>query len=129
VGEDESFFTADTPVGIYIDDVYIARQTGAMFDLFDIERLEVLRGPQGTLYGRNTSAGAVKLISKKPTLGEYQGQAELTIGSYDRFDARATGNVPLGEKAALQGAVLVRTRDGYTRNAFDGGFVNDQDVK
>ncbi|MGD9599104.1 MAG: TonB-dependent receptor [Steroidobacteraceae bacterium] len=129
VGEDESFFTADTPVGIYVDDVYIARQTGAMFDLFDIERLEVLRGPQGTLYGRNTSAGAVKLVSKKPTLGEYQGQAELTIGSYDRFDVRATGNLPLGDKAALQGAVLMRTRDGYTRNAFDGGFVNDQDVK
>jgi iron complex outermembrane receptor protein len=129
VGEDESFFTADTPVGIYVDDVYIARQTGAMFDLFDIERLEVLRGPQGTLYGRNTSAGAVKLVSKKPKLGEYQGLAELTVGNYDRFDVRATGNMPLGDKAALQGAVLMRTRDGYTRNAFDGKFVNDQDVK
>ncbi|GMU68848.1 MAG: hypothetical protein AMXMBFR37_11800 [Steroidobacteraceae bacterium] len=129
VGEDESFFTADTPVGIYIDDVYIARQTGAMFDLFDIERMEVLRGPQGTLYGRNTSAGAVKLVSKKPTLGEYQGLAELTIGSYDRFDVRATGNLPIGDTVALQGAVLARTRDGYTRNAYDGKFVNDQDVK
>ncbi len=129
VGEDESFFTADTPVGIYVDDVYIARQTGAMFDLFDIERLEVLRGPQGTLYGRNTSAGAVKLVSKKPTLGEYLGQAELTVGSYDRLDVRATGNMPIGDKVALQGAVLMRTRDGYTRNAFDGKFVNDQDVK
>ncbi|MGE0583134.1 MAG: TonB-dependent receptor [Steroidobacteraceae bacterium] len=129
VGEDESFFTADTPVGIYIDDVYIARQTGAMFDLFDIERLEVLRGPQGTLYGRNTSSGAVKLVSKQPTLGEYLGQAELTVGNFDRVDVRATGNLPLGEKAALQGAVLMRTRDGYTRNAFDDKFVNDQDVK
>ncbi|MCW5573959.1 MAG: TonB-dependent receptor [Steroidobacteraceae bacterium] len=129
VGEDESFFTADTPVGIYIDDVYIARQTGAMFDLFDIERMEVLRGPQGTLYGRNTSAGAVKLVSKKPTLGEYHGLAELTVGSYDRFDVRATGNLPIGETVALQGAVLARTRDGYTRNAYDGKFVNDQDVK
>ena len=129
VGEDESFFTADTPVGIYVDDVYIARQTGAMFDLFDIERLEVLRGPQGTLYGRNTSAGAVKLVSRKPTLGEYQGQAELTIGSFDRVDVRATGNMPLGDTVALQGALLMRTRDGYTRNAFDGKDVNDQDVK
>ena len=128
VGEDESFFTADTPVGVYVDDVYIARQTGAMFDLFDIERLEVLRGPQGTLYGRNTSAGAVKLVSKKPTLGEYQGLAELTVGNYDRFDVRATGNLPIGDKAALQGAVLMRTHDGYTRNAFNGQFVNDQDV-
>ncbi|MEZ5475768.1 MAG: TonB-dependent receptor [Steroidobacteraceae bacterium] len=129
VGEDESFFTADTPVGIYIDDVYIARQTGAMFDLFDIERLETLRGPQGTLYGRNTSAGAVKLISKKPDLGEYRGQAELTIGSYHRLDVRATGNIPIGETIALQGAVIMRTRDGYTRNAFDGKKVNDKDVK
>ncbi len=129
VGEDESFFTADTPVGIYVDDVYIARQTGAMFDLFDIERLEVLRGPQGTLYGRNTSAGAVKLVSKKPVLGEYRGMAELTVGNYERFDLRATGNVPLGDKAALQGAVLMRTHDGYTRNAFNGEAVNDQDVK
>ena len=111
-----------------MDDVYIARQTGAMFDLFDIERLEVLRGPQGTLYGRNTSAGAVKLVSKKPTLGEYQGLAELTVGNYDRFDVRATGNLPIGDKAALQGAVLMRTHDGYTRNAFNGQFVNDQDV-
>lgn len=129
IGESESFFTADTPVGIYIDDVYIARQTGALFDLFDIQRLEVLRGPQGTLYGRNTSAGAVKLISKKPTLGQYRGQAELTVGSYSRFDVRATGNMPIGDTVALQGAVMMRTRDGYTRNAFDGKFVNDQDVK
>jgi len=129
VGEDESFFTADTPVGIYIDDVYIARQTGAMFDLFDVERLEVLRGPQGTLYGRNTSAGAVRVISKKPRLGDYLGMAELTVGSYDRVDLRATANVPIGDRTALQGAVMMRTRDGFTRNAFDGNEVNDQNVK
>ncbi len=129
VGEDESFFTADTPVGIYVDDVYIARQTGAMFDLFDIERLEVLRGPQGTLYGRNTSAGAIKLVSKKPRLDEYDGMFELTVGSYDRVDLRATANVPIGDRTAIQGAVLQRTRDGYTRNEFDGNDVNDQDVK
>ncbi|MBK6598310.1 MAG: TonB-dependent receptor [Proteobacteria bacterium] len=129
VGEDESFFTADTPVGIYVDDVYIARQTGAMFDLFDIERLEVLRGPQGTLYGRNTSAGAVKLVSKMPTLGEFRGQGEVTVGNYSRFDVRATGNMPIGDTVALQGAVLMRTRDGYTRNTFDGKDVNDKDVK
>ena len=57
------------------------------------------------------------------------GQAELTIGSFDRVDVRATGNLPLGDTVALQGALLMRTRDGYTRNAFDGKDVNDQDVK
>lgn len=129
IGEAESFFTADPPVGMYIDDVYIARQTGAIFDLFDIERLEVLRGPQGTLYGRNSSAGAVKLVSKKPVLGDYQGQVELAYGRFDSMSLRASGNLPLGEKAALQGAVLVRERDGFTKNLVTDKYVNDQDVK
>lgn len=129
IGEAESFFTADPPVGMYIDDVYIARQTGAIFDLFDIERLEVLRGPQGTLYGRNSSAGAVKLVSKKPVLGEHQGQVELAFGRFDNMSLRASGNLPIGERAALQAAVLVRKRDGFTKNLVTGKYVNDQDVK
>ncbi len=129
VGEDESFFTADTPVGIYVDDVYIARQTGAMFDLFDIERLEVLRGPQGTLYGRNTSAGAVKLVSKKPQLGEYRAQVDATIGSYDLREFRASANVPVGDMVAFQIAALSKIRDGYTTNIFNNTAVNDQDVQ
>lgn len=129
VGEDESFFTADTPVGIYVDDLYIARQTGAMFDLFDIERLEVLRGPQGTLYGRNTSAGAVKLVSKKPKLGETRAQVDVSIGSYDMKEARASVNLPIGDKVAVQLAGLTKTRDGYTKNIFNGEKVNSQDVQ
>ncbi|HYC05615.1 MAG TPA: TonB-dependent receptor [Azospirillaceae bacterium] len=129
VGEDESFFTADTPVGIYVDDVYIARQTGSMFDLFDVERMEVLRGPQGTLYGRNTSAGAVKLVSRKPSLSEQTFQADLTVGSYNMVGARASGNVPLGDRAAVQVAAMLRERDGYTRNLVTGKRVNDQDVR
>lgn len=96
VGEDESFFTSDPPVGIYIDDVYIPRQTGALFDLYDVERIEVLRGPQGTLYGRNTSAGAIKLVSVKPSQ-DRRLMAELTGGDYGRFDVRASVSGGLSE--------------------------------
>ncbi len=127
VGEDESFFTSDPPVGIYIDDVYIPRQTGALFDLYDVERIEVLRGPQGTLYGRNTSAGAIKLVSVKPS-PERRVMAELTGGDYGRFDARASLSGGLSEHLSGQLAALSRQRDGYDRNLVDGSRVNDQDI-
>lgn len=127
VGEDESFFTSDPPVGIYIDDVYIPRQTGALFDLYDVERIEVLRGPQGTLYGRNTSAGAIKLVSVRPSQ-ERRFMAELTGGDYGRFDARASLSGGLSEHVSGQLAALSRQRDGYDRNLVDGSRVNDQDI-
>jgi iron complex outermembrane recepter protein len=129
VGEDESFFTADTPVGIYVDDVYIARQTGAMFDLFDVERMELLRGPQGTLYGRNTSAGALKLVSRKPSLKESTAQADLTLGNFGQRSVRASANMVVSETVALQVAGLVKKRDGFTDNVFNGDSVNNQDVR
>ncbi|MGD9597488.1 MAG: TonB-dependent receptor [Steroidobacteraceae bacterium] len=127
VGEDESFFTSDPPVGIYIDDVYIPRQTGALFDLYDVERIEVLRGPQGTLYGRNTSAGAIKLVSVKPSQ-ERRLTAEVTGGDFGRFDVRASLAGGLSENVSGQLAALSRQRDGYDRNLVNGSRVNDQDV-
>ena len=81
------------------------------------------------MYGRNSSAGAVKLVSKKPVIGEHQGQAEVTFGRFNSMSLRASGNVPIGEKTALQAAVLVRERDGWTKNLATGRDVNDQDVK
>jgi iron complex outermembrane receptor protein len=127
IGEDESYFTSDTPVGMYIDDVYIPRQTGALFDLNEVERIEVLRGPQGTLYGRNTSAGAIKIVTRKPS-DELRAHVELTAGDYSRLDARAGLSGPLTDQLAGQIAVLSRTRDGYDRNLVNGARVNDQDV-
>lgn len=128
IGEDESFFTSDTPVGIYVDDIYIPRQTGAMFDLYELERLEVLRGPQGTLYGRNTTAGAIRFISKQPTVGQTRVNLEGTFGQYKRTDGRGSVNAPLGEKAAIQFAGMVRKHDGYDLNKINNAKVNDQDV-
>jgi iron complex outermembrane receptor protein len=127
IGEDESMFTSDTPVGIYIDDVYIPRQLGAQFDLYETERLEVLRGPQGTLYGRNTSAGAIKLISKQPDK-EFALNLEAAVGNYDRLDFRGMVSVPVVDWFSFQVAAMTRNHDGYDENLYDGNFVNDQDI-
>jgi len=127
IGEDESMFTSDTPVGIYIDDVYIPRQTGAQFDLYEVERLEVLRGPQGTLYGRNTSAGAIKLVSKQPT-SEFGLNLYAAIGDFDQLDARGMVSVPVVDWFSFQVAAMTRNHDGYDENLYNGDFVNDQDI-
>lgn len=127
IGEDESFFTSDTPVGIYIDDVYIPRQTGAMFDLYQTERVEVLRGPQGTLYGRNTSAGAIKIVTVQPE-NEFHLNVEGELGNYDRIGVRALVGVPVTDKFAFQLAGMVRNHKGFDENLYNGDDVNDQDI-
>lgn len=87
VGEDQSTPTTDSAIGFYVDGVYYSRVQGAIFDFSDVERIEVLRGPQGTLYGRNTSGGAVKIITSDP--GDVlAGSIDFTAGSYDRRQFR-----------------------------------------
>lgn len=113
VGEDESRGAVDQAVGIYIDGVYVGRSVGSLFDLVDVESIEVLRGPQGTLYGRNNNGGAIKLNSVKPVIGENEGSARLTIGNYDRLDVRAVGNLALGENTAIRATGMYRSRDGF----------------
>ena len=94
VGQQDPLWGYEAGVGIYIDDVYIARPQGAVLDLLDIERVEVLRGPQGTLYGKNTIGGAIKYVTK-----EMSGDAELkiqgTVGQYNQKDIKLTGQYPL----------------------------------
>jgi iron complex outermembrane receptor protein len=110
----------DPGVGIYLDGVYISRTIGSVMDTVDIERIEVLRGPQGTLFGRNTIGGAISVVTKKPTLDKVHGRIELTTGSYDRIDANAYVNVPFGETMAASASFSKRTRDGYVENLFPG---------
>ncbi|MGB2787970.1 MAG: Plug domain-containing protein, partial [Dokdonella sp.] len=83
VGQADPLWGVDPGVGIYLDDVYIARPQGALLDVFDVERIEVLRGPQGTLYGKNTIGGAIKYVSA-PLDEDFYGQASVTAGSYSQ---------------------------------------------
>lgn len=129
VGEGDSIFTNDPPVGIYVDDVILPRSTGSLFDLIDIERIEVLRGPQGTLYGRNTSGGAIKLVTKRPTFDRFGGNADLTLGSYGRIDARAAVNLPLSGDLAARVSAISRNQRGWGRNLTNDARVNTQDLQ
>ncbi len=112
MGQNDFIPVEDPAVGIYLDGIYMGRNIGSVFDLIDIERVEVLRGPQGTLFGRNTIGGAVNIISKTPgdALG---GSIQFSGGEDGYFEARATLNAPLGERAAGRLSVFARERDGY----------------
>lgn len=109
---------ATQSVGYAVDGVFLTRAGSFNQDLFDLERVEVLRGPQGTLYGRNVVGGMVNTITKKPELGQASARIELGMGSYDLFESKAMVNVPIGDDTALRAVVNYRERDGYIDNIF-----------
>src|SRR5690606_18666733 len=95
IGTTDTQFSQEPAVAYYIDDVYYPFLFGSNFDLLDLERVEVLRGPQGTLFGRNAISGAVNLVSRRPSFDGIQGFVDVTVGAYNRLDARAGINVPI----------------------------------
>ncbi|HEY8350969.1 MAG TPA: TonB-dependent receptor, partial [Sphingomonadales bacterium] len=127
IGTTESLAAVDTSVGVYVDDVYVARQGVNNFNLFDVERIEVLRGPQGTLYGRNTNGGAVKIVTKKPD-AEPELVARASYGNFDRWELKVSGNAPIVEdKVFVRAGFLTQQGDGYARNLTLNRDVNDLD--
>lgn len=112
VGEDESRGAVEPAVGTYIDGVYIGRLVGSLVDLVDLEQVEVLRGPQGTLYGRNSNGGAIKISSIKPQQETSFG-GKLTYGNRDRIDAKGTVNFAPTETTAVRVSGLYKSRDGF----------------
>lgn len=113
-------------VGIFLDGVYLTRPGVALGDLLDVEQVEVLRGPQGTLFGRNTSAGAIQIKTRKPDLNDAEGFANFTYGNYDLFNVQGGVSVPIvaGQLAARVSGAW-RDRDGWFRNGA-GGESNDR---
>jgi iron complex outermembrane receptor protein len=113
VGQEDPLWGYEPGVGIYIDDVYMARPQGAVLDLLDVDRVEVLRGPQGSLYGKNTIGGAVRYITKKMS-GDKEFRISATVGEYSRTDLIVSGQVPLIEDKLYFGfAAASLNRDGY----------------
>jgi iron complex outermembrane receptor protein len=130
VGQADPLWGVDPGVGIYLDDVYVARPQGALLDVFDVERIEVLRGPQGTLYGKNTIGGAIKYISKGLPK-QLDGFGSITIGNYNELDVKAAVGGPIGgDDSGLRGRVSVASmnRDGFGTNTFTGQDVSDKEI-
>jgi len=115
IGQTDTQFSGEPAVAYYIDDVYYPFLFGSNFDLLDLERVEVLRGPQGTLFGRNAISGAVNLVSKKPDFKELGGYVDMTVGSYNRLDLRAGMNLPLTETLAVTASMVSKERRGYMK--------------
>lgn len=127
VGQQDPLWGYEPGVGIYIDDVYMARPQGAVLDLLDVERIEVLRGPQGTLYGKNTIGGAVKYVTK-PMSGDTELNIEGTLGSYNQKDLKVTGQIPLIEDKLFIGFGHAElSRDGF--GEFLTSALADQDTE
>lgn len=113
IGQQDPLWGFEPGIGIYIDDVYIARPQAAVLDVYDVDRIEVLRGPQGTLYGKNTIGGAVKYVTRQLD-GEPSGKIKVSGGDYGQQDIAVSGQVPLIEdKLYIGGAIASLQRDGY----------------
>jgi len=127
IGNGDVDATTDPPVAIFVDGVYIARPEASSLDLFDVEAIEIMRGPQGTLFGRNTTAGAIQVRTRRPS-GDFDMRGRLTFGQYGHFDIRASIDVPIVQgKVDAKLAVLSTQNDGFYRDSVSGGKLGGED--
>lgn len=112
--------TQDPAVALYVDGIYVGSSFGGSFESSELERVEILRGPQGTLYGRNATGGAINLISKKPQLDQFSFSQTLTSGNFGKLRSNTAINIPLGDKAAARIGYLVSEQDGWVENTGAG---------
>jgi iron complex outermembrane receptor protein len=129
IGQTDSQLTADSPVGVYLDGVYIARTSALALGIPDIERVEVLRGPQGTLFGRNTTGGAISIVTKTPQTDELAFTQNVRLGDFDALKSSTVLNVPFGETFAARVSYLYDRRDGTVENTGLGNDFNEWENK
>ena len=120
-GQDDTNPPSEQPITVYLDGVPYLKAPGAVFDLINLESLEVLRGPQGTLYGRNATGGAIKLRTRRPDLDAPRVLARATLGTFDRIDVAGSFSCPIGDSFAFGADFVSRSDEGYIRDAFGGG--------
>lgn len=116
IGTNDFVPNLNPAVGTYVDDVYMGLAIGQNFQLFDLDRVEVLRGPQGTLYGKNTTGGAIKYVTRKPESTDGQSYALATIGNYNRFELETGLNLPISSAWSARVSGVMRRADGYIWN-------------
>lgn len=120
VGNNDDQITADPSVAVYLDGVYVARSQGLASDVAEIERIEVLRGPQGSLYGRNATGGAINYISKAPELNSFEVGQSFTYGNLGQLRSRTRVNIPIGDTLAVEFGYLRAQKDGFVKNPGTG---------
>jgi iron complex outermembrane receptor protein len=120
IGNNDDQITVDPSVAIYLDGIYIARNQGLSAEVAEVQRIEVLRGPQGSLYGRNATGGAINYITRAPELGEFSAKQTLAVGNYNQFRSRTRVNIPVGAKLAVELGYLHSQKDGFVDNPGTG---------
>lgn len=127
IGQKEFLPTVEPGVGLYVDGIYIARSVGAILDLVEVERVEVLRGPQGTLFGRNSIGGAISITTKKPD-DQLAGNLETTVGTDSMLNAKAVINLPIAEGLYSRFSLASLKQGGYVERPYDGKELGDDDT-
>jgi iron complex outermembrane recepter protein len=126
LGNTETIATFDPPVGTYIDDIYVSRQNANNFGFFDVERIEVLRGPQGTLFGRNTTGGAIRFVMRRPGFTP-SGYLGVGVGTFNEVTARGSYDIPFSANAASKISFYVNKDKGFVNNVTTGEKMNKVD--
>ena len=120
--------TCDAATGIHLNSSPLFGTRLFETEYFDLERIEVLRGPQGTLFGRNATSGVVNVVTAKPDLSGFGASGQASYGNYNAFEVRGMVNIPIGDTLAFRGAGLYLNRDGYTDNLFDGSDIDGREL-